>query len=112
MFAKVVVTKSKRVTLPKLYKFTFAEEILVSAHKHCIFNYNEIQLSKNCGCFYCLKIYQPNKVDNWLKENNVDDPSQYTALCYCGVDAVIGSQSGYPITKSFLSDMHNRWFSI
>ena len=34
MFAKVVVTKSKRVTLPKLYKFTFAEEILVSPHKH------------------------------------------------------------------------------
>jgi len=90
------------------YKFTFTDKILTAAHKHCIFNYDEIIFSKVCGCFYCLKIFPPDKVDHWLEEKN----GQATALCYCGIDAVIGSQSGYPISKKFLTDMHHRWFSM
>ena len=94
------------------YKFTFTDKILTAAHKHCILNYDEIISSKVCGCFYCLKIYSPDKVPHWLNENKTAVTCQYTALCFCGNDAVIGSQSGYPISKKFLTDMHHRWFSM
>ena len=90
------------------YKFIFTDKILTAAHKHSIFNYDEIIASKVCGCFYCLKIFPPDKVDHWLEEKN----GQATVLCSCGIDAVIGSQFGYPINKTFLSDMYNRWFSL
>ena len=34
-----------------------------------------------------------------------------TAVCpYCGIDAVIGESSGYPITAEFLKRMRKRWF--
>jgi hypothetical protein len=34
-----------------------------------------------------------------------------TALCpHCGIDAVIGDASGFPITKEFLSEMCQAWF--
>jgi hypothetical protein len=34
-----------------------------------------------------------------------------TALCpKCGIDAVIGSASGYPISREFLAEMHRHWF--
>ena len=93
--------------MPKTYKFTFTNEILTAAHKHCTNNYDAICSSKICGCFYCLAIFPPDKVDHWLEEKD----GQSTALCYCVIDAVISGQSGYPINKTFLSDMHNRWFS-
>jgi len=28
----------------------------------------------------------------------------------CGIDSVIGSASGYPITTEFLESMNRRWF--
>jgi hypothetical protein len=35
-----------------------------------------------------------------------------TALCpKCGIDAVIGSKSGYPMTQEFLQAMEKHWFS-
>ena len=79
-----------------------------SAHKHSSNHYNEIYQSKLCGCFYCLEIYSPNKIKQWIKENKENK----TALCpNCGIDSVIGSQSLYPITKEFLQAMKDRWFS-
>lgn len=81
--------------MTKPYKFTFTNEILTAAHKHCTNNYDEICSSKICGCFYCLEIFLPDKVDHWLEEGD----GQSTALCYCGIDAVISGQSGYPINK-------------
>lgn len=28
----------------------------------------------------------------------------------CGIDSVIGSAAGFPLTKEFLFQMHARWF--
>lgn len=92
-----------------LHKFIFSENILIKAHKHCIRNRDEILVSELCGCFYCLSIYTPGKISEWLKEDN---DSGYTALCSCGVDALIGSASNFPITSEFMKDMHARWFSV
>jgi hypothetical protein len=40
------------------------------------------------------------------------DDSQ-TALCpTCGIDSVIGDESGFPITDHFLEAMEARWFGL
>jgi hypothetical protein len=62
--------------------------------------------------FHCLSIYSPDKIDGWLKENDVNNDSAFTALCSCGVDALIGSASKFPITSEFMQDMQAKWFII
>lgn len=104
MANKTLLTKKNE----KLHKFIFSENILIEAHKHCIRNRDEILASELCGCFYCLSIYTPDKISEWLKEDN----GGYTALCSCGVDALIGSTSNFPITSEFMQDMHSKWFSV
>ncbi|SEF53495.1 hypothetical protein SAMN05421819_0338 [Bryocella elongata] len=77
---------------------------LQAAHKHCSLHRAEIESSEVCGCFCCGAIYSPAEIVAW-----VDDAQ--TAICpHCPVDSIIGSASGYPITKEFLEAMHTRWF--
>jgi len=49
-------------------------------------------------------------VKDWTDEwEGVDQ----TALCpRCGIDAVIGSKSGFPITTEFLETMKTHWFQM
>ncbi|MBO5006698.1 MAG: cytoplasmic protein [Clostridia bacterium] len=73
------------------------------AHKYSSDHREQLLHDNVCGCFYCLNIFSPEKITNWLGEK--------TAVCpYCGIDAVIGESSGYPITKEFLQKMKNYWF--
>jgi hypothetical protein len=77
---------------------------LVLAHKHSINNRIEIEKSSLCGCFYCFAVFSPSDIVEWI-----DDCE--TALCpKCPVDSVLGSASGYPITREFLQLMHDHWF--
>jgi hypothetical protein len=74
------------------------------AHSHCAQNRAELRSSSQCGCFYCLAIFPPTDVTEWVGGED-------TALCAkCGIDSVIGSASGYPITVEFLQRMHDYWF--
>ena len=78
------------------------------AHDACSNHADIIKASKVCGCFYCLRIFDPSvkKIKEWIDRSD-------TALCpYCGIDSVIGCESGYPITHKFLKTMHEYWFSI
>ena len=78
---------------------------LKQAHEHCTSNKSEIEKSEKCGCFYCLEIFNKDRIQHWIDENCT------TALCpFCGIDAVIGDKSGFPITKEFLTEMKERWF--
>ncbi|MBS7565764.1 hypothetical protein KHS38_15250 [Mucilaginibacter sp. Bleaf8] len=79
-----------------------------NAHRHSIFNKRAVQDSLTCGCFYCLQVFAPKEINEWVEEDN---DKTGTALCpYCGVDAVLGSASGYPVDNiSFLTSMHERW---
>lgn len=80
-------------------------EDLKSAHQHSINHRQEVEQSDICGCFHCTKIYPPTEIKDWLEDK------AGTALCpYCGVDAVIGDKSGYPITEEFLTQMRKHWF--
>lgn len=64
--------------------------------------------SERCGCFYCGVIFEPSEIKNWVDEW---EGVGQTALCpHCGIDSVIGAESGYPITEEFLTRMHAHWF--
>ena len=68
--------------------------------------------SAACGCFYCLRIFSPQDITQWWEESKNSDLESATAVCpHCGIDAVIGSASGYPITQAFLEKMKGHWFS-
>jgi hypothetical protein len=83
---------------------------IVEAHKHGSHHREELLSSDQCGCFYCCAIYSPDDVKDWVDEDSKDIGQ--TALCvHCGIDSVIGSASGFPITKAFLEAMHQHWFS-
>ena len=85
------------------------EEIImtdyITAHKFSSNHREKILKDSVCGCFYCLSIFSPTQIKEW-----VEDISG-TAICpRCGIDSIIGESSGYPITKDFLTKMHNHWF--
>ncbi len=78
---------------------------LIKAHDFSANHKGTLLKDKKCGCFYCQKIFNPEKIEEWI-----DDISG-TALCpYCGIDAVVGESSGFLITDEFLKEMHDYWF--
>jgi len=78
---------------------------LQAAHKHAFENRREVEASESFGCFHCRKTGPATKIDEWWDDGE-------TAVCpHCGIDSVIGSASGYPVTKeAFLGAMKRRWF--
>jgi hypothetical protein len=84
----------------------FKEEDLQKAHKYSSRHRLDLEKDQRCGCFYCLAIFKPTEIEDWLDNDD-------TAECpYCGIDSVIGESSGYPITKEFLQAMHRVWFLL
>ena len=78
----------------------------VDAHEHSANHRAEIESSRVVGCFYCCDTYSPDLIDEWI------DDGQCAMCPKCGIDAVIGDASGYPVTdKQFLSQMNKVWFS-
>jgi hypothetical protein len=74
------------------------------AHRHSSGHRVELLKSGVCGCFYCQAIYSPNEITDWTDDGQ-------TALCAkCGIDSVIGAESGFPITPEFLVEMNRYWF--
>ena len=77
----------------------------IEAHKYSINHKKQLLRDKVCGCFYCLEIFSPTEIEEWVED------SGGTAICpHCGIDSVIGESSGYPITKEFLTAMNKEWF--
>ena len=84
----------------------------VDARKFSSRHRQQIENSAACGCFYCLRIFSPQDITQWWEESKNSDLESATAVCpHCGIDAVIGSASGYPITQAFLEKMKGHWFS-
>ncbi len=80
----------------------------IAAHEGSIYHRHILLESDQCGCFFCLAIFSPGEIVKWVDE--VDDVGT-TAICpKCGIDAVIGSASGYPVTREFLCEMQRYWF--
>lgn len=87
--------------------FPHIPEPYTSAHKVCFRNRDAVMQSKQCGCFYCLSIFPPTEVTEWIKEDN----DAYTARCTkCGIDSVIPDAFGFPLDAVFLATMKKWWF--
>lgn len=39
------------------------ENEIVIAHRYCMNNKNDLLKDKKCGCFYCLKIFDPKEIE-------------------------------------------------
>ena len=77
---------------------------LMYAHEESIYNRKALERDSKCGCFYCLKVYNPSSITEWCDKND-------TALCAnCGIDSVIPESAGYPLTEEFLKSMYDFWF--
>ena len=77
---------------------------LDKAHKYSSNHRPELEKDNICGCFFCLRIYNPKEINEWIDSGT-------TAICpKCDMDSVIGESSGFPITKEFLSAMYKKWF--
>ena len=77
------------------------------AHRYSVNHRRYIEASERCGCFSCLAIFFSADITDWIEEPKGGG----TARCpRCDVDSVIGSASGFPITKEFLGEMRKYWF--
>ena len=77
----------------------------IDAHRFCTNHKEQLFKDEKCGCFYCLTIFNPSQIEEWI------DDTLGTAICpHCGIDAIIGESSGYPLTKEFLEKMYSYWF--
>ena len=83
----------------------------IRAHAHSSHHREELLSSESCGCFYCLEIFSPHEIMDWIVEKPGEIGS--CARCpKCDIDSVIGSASGFPITKEFLKNMQLAWFDM
>ena len=81
----------------------------IRARKHSSQHSAELLASNICGCFHCQKTFPPAFVTHWIDKD--EHRIGQTALCpHCGIDAVLGSASGFLITAKLLQKMHDYWF--
>lgn len=91
---------------------------LEAAHEHSTGHRAELAASDLCGCFYCLATFPPFEVTEWIDwpadtPREAENARGRTALCpRCGIDSVIGSASGFPLTPEFLARMEAHWFGM
>ena len=74
-------------------------------HRHGKANRVELEESEVCGCIACERIYSPTDITTWIDGQTAQCP-------HCGIDSVVGSASGIPITPSVLRRAHERWFLV
>ncbi len=84
-------------------------EFIKWAHRFCRNNRKSLFRSSVCGCFDCLQIFSPFKIEDWVDENSAKIGQ--TARCpYCGVDSLIGDNDVAGINIDFLRVMKADWF--
>jgi hypothetical protein len=99
-----MLNRPKRPIQPRLPK-TAPDPVVLEAYLHAKRHRVELQSSEQCGCFFCFRLFPFGDITRWIDANE-------TALCPgCGIDAVLGSSSGYVIRDSFLRRMHLHWFA-
>jgi len=70
------------------------------ALEHAANHRSELDDSAVCGCFFCFRTFTTSDIKLWIDKNQ-------TALCpRCGIDAVIGTASGFTIDDRFLRKLN------
>ncbi|HEY5947311.1 MAG TPA: hypothetical protein VIV40_17525 [Kofleriaceae bacterium] len=71
-----------------------------SALAHAANHRVELVESAKCGCFFCFRKFTASDIRIWIDKNQ-------TALCPgCGIDAVIGTASGFSVDDRFLRKLN------
>lgn len=76
-------------------------KFLKALHKKSSYNIKNLDLVEKCSCFYCFKIFNPNKIEEWTDNGQ-------TAICpYCSVDSILPMQ----IRLDILEQMAEHFFN-
>ena len=74
-------------------------------HNECNYNREKLAKVELCGCFYCLEIYSPKEINEWI------DKGEKTALCAkCSIDSVIPSNVDKNFGAVLLKELYDYWF--
>ena len=74
------------------------------------FNREALEKDTRCGCYFCLKVYDPSEIKEWGSEP-LEGVMHCSAICpHCGVDAVLPESAGFPLTNEFLKAMQKEFF--
>lgn len=76
----------------------FTEDYFKQAHTHTMFNETEARQSSVCTCFYCGYQFAPHTAKQEDVWEEAEDKDNTLACPMCGIDAVIGDASGFPVT--------------
>ena len=81
-------------------------------HEQCGWHEEAILKSRKCGCFYCLNIFPPHEITEWLDEPEdcPKGPGKTAIYPYYGIDSVLPDTIDYELTKEFLEKMRDRFF--
>ena len=78
----------------------------VELHELCMNNKKMFENTEKCGCFYCIKVFNPELIQEWIDNDQ-------TAICpNCNIDSVLPQIEQLVITEKLLEDMHNYWFKV
>lgn len=82
------------------------EKELAKLSKLSMYNRERLLQGNLCGCYYCGKIYTPEKITEWTDKAT----TATTAICpYCGIDSVLDEANG-GADLDVLERMHQRSF--
>lgn len=74
-------------------------------HELSMYNRQPLEHVDECGCFYCLEIFNPKQITEWT------DMGQ-TALCpYCDIDSVIYTTQMGTVAPHLLKAMQRVYFN-
>lgn len=85
------------------------------ASDHSYYNYDEVMNSQYAGCYHCKKYFSVTFINEEqhciaTTPHGTQEPTVFCPLC--GIDAVIGDASGYPVsTTEFLKYMNDNAFT-
>lgn len=89
----------------------YSPAYIKKAHRATIYNEQQVLSSTLCTCFYCGTQFNPQE-EEYLPWTDGKGGKPHTLLCpYCGIDAVIGDNSPFPIDElEFICACSEVWF--
>ena len=77
------------------------------AAEFALHNADLLHKSQQAACYHCLSLFPVEEIGDFRAE----EEGAATAYCpVCGVDAVLGDQTGYVFTDNQLRELGEYWF--
>lgn len=76
-----------------------------SMHERSSYHRVALVSAGRCACFCCESRFDVSEIVEWIDDDQ-------TALCGCGVDAVIPDADGARVSDAVLAAMERYWFDL